>query len=263
MSYLALNSSATGMTALNTQLDVIANNIANADTTSFKSSRADFQDLYYLEKKQPGVENQIADTRTPNGLYVGLGVEVAGTQLDMSQGSPIPNTSSTALMIQGNGFFQVNTGDEFAYTRDGAFQKNSEGDLVSVSTGYRLEPAINIPAEAESITVGPQGTLQYLLPGQTDPVEEQIEIAIFQNSSGLRQLGENLYGESIASGPPIAGNPGEDGAGTILANHLEGSNVDPVTQLVDLIRTQRAFEMNSQAFNAADETLQTVVNLGR
>ena len=134
MSYLALNSSATGMTALNTQLDVIANNIANADTNGFKSSRADFQDLYYIEKKQPGVENQQADTRTPNGLYVGLGVEVAGTQLDMTQGSPIPNTSPTAMMIEGNGFFQVDMGDEFAYTRDGAFQTNADGDLVTVST---------------------------------------------------------------------------------------------------------------------------------
>ena len=263
MSYLALNSSATGMTALNTQLDVIANNIANADTNGFKSSRADFQDLYYIEKKQPGVENQLADTRTPNGLYVGLGVEVAGTQLDMTQGSPIPNTSPTAMMIEGNGFFQVDLGDEFGYTRDGAFQTNADGDLVTVSTGYRLEPAINVPLEATGITISPQGTLSYLLPGQTEPVEEQIEIAIFQNSSGLRQLGENLYAESIASGPPAVGNPGEDGAGTILSNALEGSNVDPVTQLVDLIRTQRAFEMNSQAFNSADESLQTVVNLGR
>ena len=116
------------------------------------------------------------------------------------------------MMIEGNGFFQVDMGDEFAYTRDGAFQTNADGDLVTVSTGYRLEPAINIPIEATGITISPQGTLSYLLPGQTDPVEEQIEIAIFQNSSGLRQLGENLYAESIASGPPVVGNPGEDGA---------------------------------------------------
>ena len=270
MSSISLNSSASGMSALNTQLDVIANNIANAGTTAFKASRANFQDLYYIEKTQPGVESQSTNAISPIGLFVGLGTEVSGTQLDFRQGTAIPTGRPLDIMINGEGFLQVDTGDigdGIGYTRAGALALDANGNLVMANdVGYRIEPAIQIPENATQVTVGKDGMVIAQLPGQTDPVElGQLELATFQNPAGLEAIGDNIYLETFGSGPPNTGVPGDPGigAGTITANTLEGSNVDPVTQLVDLIRTQRTFEMNSQVFDAADETLQTVVNLGR
>ena len=270
MSYLALNSSASGMNALNTQLDVIANNIANADTPAFKSSRTDFQDLYYIEKKQPGVENVATQSTSPVGLFVGLGVEVAGTQLNFQQGAPIPG-GELDVMIQGNGFFQVDMGDlsptGIGYTRNGQFKLNKDGELVvGPDVGYRLEPSIQIPPNSTNVTIGNDGSVYYRDPNSANTeLAGRIELAVFQNPAGMEQFGQNILLETFASGQANVGDPGDPGigAGGLQSGVYEGSNVSAVTELVDLIRTQRAFEMNSQSFNAADETLQTVVNLGR
>jgi flagellar basal-body rod protein FlgG len=270
MATIALNSSASGMNALNTRLDVIANNIANADTTAFKASRTNFQDLYYIERKQPGVTNQPTQSTSPIGLYVGLGTEVAGTQLDFTQGTAIPTNRQLDIMIEGDGFLQVDIGDQsngIGYTRAGALALDQDGNLVMANdVGYRIEPNIVIPPQATNISIGTDGSVYYQDPAQVEPVlAGQLELAVFQNSAGLQTVGDNLYLETFASGPANVGNPGDPGigAGRIVSGFLEGSNVDAVTQLVDLIRTQRAFEMNSQTFDAADQTLQTIVNLGR
>ena len=269
MSSIALNTSATGMSALNTQLEVIANNLANANTTGFKRFRVNLEDLGYIEKKQPGVESQVVDATRPTGLFVGLGVEVSATQQNHLQGSVIPTGNQLDLAINGNGYFQVNIGDlggdGMGYTRAGNLTMDQNGRLVMAnSTGYALEPEIVIPQEATSVNIDSTGLVTYQLSNQVDTIQAgNIEIALFQNPSGLAPIGENLHLETYASGSSSVGQPGLDGRGQLLSGHLEGSNVDPVIELVDLIRTQRSFEMNSQAFKAADETLQTVVNITR
>jgi flagellar basal-body rod protein FlgG len=269
MAIIAMQSAASGLRALDTRLDVIANNLANVNTEGFKSSRVNFEDLLYLERAQPGVENAIGDQR-PTGLYVGLGVAVSGTQQDFSFGTPISTTSPTDMMIEGRGFFKVQVEDSLgnggvAYTRNGNFVRNSDGDLVLAnSDGRTLDPAINIPAEATSIAVTPDGRVTYKANG--DPNEQeagQLQISIFVNPEGLSSVGSNLWVESAASGPPIDGEPSTENFGSIRGSTLEGSNVDPSRELIELIRTQRAFEMNSQAIRAADETLQSVAQLRR
>lgn len=269
MAIIAMQSAASGLRALDTRLDVIANNLANVNTEGFKSARVNFEDLLYIERAQPGVENAIGDER-PTGLYVGLGVNVSGTQQDFTQGTPISTTSATDMMIEGRGFFKVQVEDALgnggeAYTRNGNFLRNSEGDLVLAnSDGRRLIPNINIPENASAIIVNPDGRVQYQVPGQTEPADAgQLTISIFTNPTGLSSVGTNLWVESAASGPPFEGEPGTDNFGNIRAFALEGSNVDPSRELIELIRTQRAFEMNSQAIRAADETLQAVAQLRR
>lgn len=269
MGVIALQSASSGLKALNTRLDVIANNLANVNTEGFKSSRANFETLLYIERAQPGIENNNGDQR-PTGLYVGLGVRVSGTQQDFTQGPPIPSDSALDLLIEGRGFFRVQVEDDLgeggiAYTRTGNFTRNSEGELVLAnSDGRRLEPVIVIPEDAESVEVDSDGRVFVGLPGQSAPEEVgQIEIAIFVNPAGLKPIGQNLWVESAATGPPIVGVPGEQNFGTIRGNALEGSNVDPARELIELIRTQRAFEMNSQSIRAADETLRTISELRR
>lgn len=266
MAAIALQSASSGLSSLSTKLDVIANNLANVNTAGFKSSRANFQDLMYIERAQPGVENANGDQR-PTGLYVGLGVKVSGTQQSFAQGAPITTGQDLDAMIEGHGFFQVEvddaTGGGIAYTRAGNFSKNADGELVLANdTGRRLTPRITIPDDATNIDILNDGRVLVSLPGDTQPQEiGQIEIATFINPAGLRQEGENLYTESAASGPPVVGNPDEDGRGAIQSRFLESSNVDPTYELIELIRTQRAFEMNSQAIRAADETLRSIGNL--
>ncbi len=269
MAILALQSAASGLTALNTQLDVVANNLANINTAGYKQSRANFQDLVYIERAQPGVENANGDQR-PTGLYVGLGVKVSGTQVNFEQGAPLTTNEPLDLMIQGAGFFQVQVQDEtgeggVAYTRAGNFARNSQGEMVLANDqGRRLEPGINIPDGAESIAIGPTGIVSVTLPGAAAPQEiGQIELAAFVNPAGLKQIGENLYVESAASGPPLLGDPGSENRGSVQQGALEASNVDPTRELIELIRTQRAFEMNSQTIRTADETLRAVGQLKR
>lgn len=265
MAILALQSASTGLNALNTALDVTANNLANINTPGFKSARTNFQDLLYIERAQPGTENANGDQR-PTGLYVGLGVKVSGTQQEFSQGSPMATGNELDLMIQGRGFFRVGIEDDrgsFAYTRAGNFTKNSEGQLVLANDqGRRLDPEIVIPDNAISVTINGDGRVFVLTPGNTAPEElTQLQIVNFVNPAGLKQIGENLWVETAASGAPTEGTPGTEGRGTIQQNFLEASNVDPTKELIELIRTQRAFEFNSQSIRAADEALRSVAQL--
>lgn len=269
MALVSMQSAATGLSALNTNLDVIANNLANVNTTGFKGSRVNFQDLLYMEKAQPGVENSNGDQR-PTGIYIGLGVKVSGTQLSLEQGSLISTGRQLDIAIDGAGMLQVGVEPDFApngiaYTRAGALTINSDGELVMASDqGRRLEPVIQIPDNAETITINTTGEVYVTIPGQADPQQVGvIETATFINPQGLSQLGENLFGETEASGPPITGQPGDENRGTIIQGFLEGSNVDPTKELIDMIRTQRAFEMNSQTIRTSDEMLRTVSQLAR
>jgi flagellar basal-body rod protein FlgG len=269
MAILAMQSAASGLKALNTRLDVTANNLANVNTEGFKASRVNFEDLLYIEKAQPGVENANGDQR-PTGLYVGLGVRESGTQQDFSQGPPIPGNNPLDMYISGKGFFQVqvetDTGQGgIAYTRAGNFVLNADNEVVLAnSDGRRLQPTVTISADAESFSVSNDGTIYEVIPGQAVATPAgQVELAIFVNETGLTQIGGNLWVESAASGPPITGEPNSQNFGSILGSTLEGSNVDPAIELIELIRTQRAFEMNSQSIQAADETLQSISQLRR
>lgn len=268
MAFSSLESASTALSALNTALDVTANNLANVNTDGFKSSRVNFQDLLYVEKAQPGVTNAVGD-KTPTGLYVGLGVKVSGTQLDFAQGSPRNTGRSLDVMIDGKGFFKVVVepamGGGVAYTRAGNLAINADGELVLANDqGRRLEPQITIPEDATEVGITSDGKVIVSVPGSTEPQEVgQLQLATFVNAAGLEQVGENLYIETAASGNPIEDLPGSSNLGRIRQGFLESSNVDPTRELIELIRTQRAYEMNSQTIRAADETLRTVANLRR
>jgi flagellar basal-body rod protein FlgG len=268
MAVIALHSASTGLSALSTELDVIANNLANTNTDGFKASRVNFQDLLYEERAQPGVENINGDQR-PTGLYVGLGTKVSGTQLDFSMGPAVATNRELDVYIDGPGFFQVRVEDDLgeglAYTRAGNFALNADGEIVmSNDQGRRLDPPIQVPEEADGLDILADGTVIASVPGQTDPQElGTIELAVFINPAGLKQIGENLYLPSAASGEAQLGEPREGIRGALRQGFLEGSNVDPVVELVNLIKTQRAFELNSQSIQAADEVLQTVGQLRR
>ena len=267
MAIAALHSGASGLSALSTSIDVIANNLANSNNAGFKASRTNFEDLLYEEKMQPGVENENGDQR-PAGLYVGLGTRVSNTQLDFKTGSPQITDRKLDVMVNGNGFLQVSItrGEETtAFTRSGNLFRNSEGDLVlGNSNGPRLEPNINIPEDAEDVTISDDGRVYVSIPGEAELQEVgQFEVANFINPNGLKQIGGNLYLESSASGPPTVGNPNTENFGSMIQGSLESSNVDPVIELVELIKAQRAFEMNSQTIQAADSTLEVISNLKR
>jgi flagellar basal-body rod protein FlgG len=269
MSITSLHSAASGLSALNTALDVTSNNLANVNTAGFKASRANFQDLLYLEKAQPGVQNAAGD-ESPTGLYVGLGVRVAGTQLNFSEGPPVRTDEPYDMMVEGLGFFRVAVPESvgtggFAYTRNGQFTLNSERQLVLASDpGRRLADDITIPQDATSVRITSDGRVYASIPGNAEPEQVgEIQTAIFVNPVGLKQVGENLFIESGASGPPIVGTPGEENFGGIIQGVYEASNVDPTRELIELIRTQRAFEMNSQTIRTADETLRAVAQLKR
>lgn len=268
MAITALHSAASGLSALNTSLDVISNNLANVNTPGFKASRANFQDLLYLERNQPGVENASGDSR-PIGLFVGLGVRVSGTQLSFKQGAPINTGNDLDVTVQGDGFFRVlvqnSLGNGIAYTRAGNFAVNKNGQLVLANDqGRKVDPAVTIPENATKVEIDATGKVFAQIPGNVEPQQVgQLELATFINAAGLQQVGENLYVETGASGPPVVGNPGSDQRGSVVQRFLENSNVDPTEELINLIKTQRAFEMNSNVIRAADESLKTVANLNR
>lgn len=268
MGISALHAAASGMKALDTKLNVVANNLANIDTVAFKRSRTNFEDLLYEIRREPGALNGLQE-ETPHGIQVGLGVMTAGTQLDFQPGSFNPTDRTTDLMIRGPGLFQVQTiynGQEVtAYTRAGNFIVNRQGNMVlGNSEGSRLEPPISIPNDAVSISIGQDGQVFVQQPGNANLTSVgQIQLGRFVNQEGLKQIGKNLYVETDASGPAVTGNPQQDGLGEIVQGGLELSNVDPVKELVDLIFTQRAFEMNSQSIQSADQTMQIVGNLRR
>jgi flagellar basal-body rod protein FlgG len=269
MAVISLQSAASALTALNTSMDVTANNLANINTAGFKSSRANFQDLLYQERAQPGAENINGDKR-PTGLFVGLGVKVSGTQVDFSQGAPITSNRPLDVMIEGLGFFRVQVqdalaADGIAYTRNGQFTLNADGQLVMVNDqGRRVQPEITVPQDATEVVIDANGQVWARQPGQVELSNVgQIETSVFVNPSGLKQVGENLFVETEASGQPITGEPGVDNRGQLRQGMYEGSNVDPTQELISLIRTQRAFEMNSQTIRAADDTLRAVAQLHR
>jgi flagellar basal-body rod protein FlgG len=254
------------MRALDEKLNVVANNLANINTQGFKRSRVNFEDLLYQVRREPGVLN-LQDEPIPHGILIGTGVKVSGTQLNFEDGPVDPTGKPLDWQIEGEGFFQVTTiqdGSEVvAYTRAGNFAQNAVGNIVlGNSDGSVLEPPIAIPTDAIDITVGRNGEVRVRQQGSnTLTTIGQIELARFVNPEGLKQVGRNLYLETDASGPPITGQPQTDGLGSISQGNLEMSNVDPVRELIDLITTQRAFELNSQSIQTADETLETISNL--
>lgn len=268
MSVQTLYTAATGMDALQTKLDVIANNLANINTTAFKKDRANFEDLFYRHEILPGLQDAIGEF-TPVGIQVGLGSRVSSTQTDFVQGAFQQTNRQLDVAIEGQGLFQVTdpATQQIVYTRAGNFSINANGNLVigSASTGRLLEPPIQIPNDAISISIGASGLVEVLQPGNSQLNQAgQIQLAKFINPEGLLKLGENLYAETVASGPPaVIGNPGTEGLGQLRQTFLEASNVEPVRELIDLITTQRAFELNSQAVQAGDQILQLVANLRR
>ncbi|MDB5327697.1 MAG: flgG [Phycisphaerales bacterium] len=268
MAIVALNSAATGLRALSTRIDVVANNLANAETTAFKRSRMNFEDLMYLTLKQPGAQNAAGEL-SPSGTFVGLGVKISNTQLDLEQG-PLESTNRNLdVAINGNGFFRIkvdpNLGDGFAYSRNGNFIPNKDGELVlGMGDGYRVDPPINIPKDATDINISQDGVVSVLQAGSTAKTTVgQLNIYQFANPNGLNLLGGSMYQETDTSGGAIESKPKENAAGYLQQGFLEGSNVDPVKELVTLIKTQRSFEMNSQSIQTADQALQTIGNLRR
>mgnify|MGYP001187603064 CR=1 FL=1 len=268
MGIQALYTSATGLKAMDFKLNVVAHNLANIETVAFKRSRANFEDILYQTLEEPGLRNGL-DKPLPTGKQVGLGVKVSGTQLNFQQGAFDHSEQPLDLAIEGDGFFQVQAivdGQEATvYTRAGNFTLNADGEMVLAnSLGSRLEPAITIPQDAADISISPQGLVQVRTSGATTFTDVgQIQLAKFVNPAGLKQLAANQYRETEASGTPIQANPNTEGLGSIQQNYLELSNVDPVRELIELIRTQRSFELNSQSIQSADQTLQTVNNLRR
>lgn len=268
MAITALHSAATGLRALSTRIDVVANNLANAETTAFKRSRLNFEDLMYLTLKQPGTTNAAGDV-SPAGIFVGLGVKVSNSQLDLEQGS-LENTGRPLdVGIQGNGFFKVKIMDSIGggegYTRNGNFFVNREGELVlGMGDGYKLIPPVQIPPNASEVTISQDGRIDVIQAGSgVKRKAGDLRLTQFINPQGLQLQGGSIYTETEASGESTENVPGEGGSGQLLQGFLEASNVDPVKELVTLIKTQRAFELNSQSIQTADQALQTIGNLRR
>ncbi len=246
----------TGLDAQQTRMAVTSNNLANVNTTGFKRSRAAFEDLMYQNDRQPGAQSSQA-TQVPAGTMVGTGVRVVGTEKLFSQGELVQTNNPLDIAVQGRGMFQVTMPDgTVAYTRDGSFHLNSDGQIVT-NSGYPLEPALTVPANAQSVTIGSDGTVSVALPGQAAPAQiGSVQTADFINPAGLEARGENLFVETASSGAPQTGTPGLNGLGTITQGSLESSNVNVVEELVNMIETQRAYEMNSKAISASDQMLQ-------
>lgn len=258
----ALYSAASGMNAQQLNVDTIANNLANANTTGYKMRRTQFQDLMYQSMIQPG---SAAGTQTlyPTGLQVGLGVRPASNEIVFTQGNAVQTDNPLDVVIQGKGFFQVLQPDgTLAYTRDGSFHLDANGNLVS-SVGDLLQPQITIPPQGQSITIGNDGTVSYTLPNQIAAQKAgQIQLANFQNPAGLNSLGGNLYVPTDASGQPNVGNPaGAEGMGSIIQGYQEQSNVNVVQEFISLIQSQRAYEADSKVVKAADEMYQQINNI--
>lgn len=253
----ALQIAATGMIAQQTNVDVLSNNIANLNTTAYKRQRTAFNDLIYQNKVAPGSSTSNAGTISPTGAQIGLGVDLGSTYKVFEQGAMTKTDSGLDLGIQGRGFFKLSHPDgSTVYTRDGSFQVNDSGDMVS-KEGYLLDPGINVPADAINLTINETGIVSAK---QGEDIIElgQITTAMFINEAGLENIGNNLMRETIASGAPTDVNPGEDGSGTLLQYYLEASNVDPIESVTELITAQRAYELNSRVISTADEMLNAV-----
>ncbi len=257
----ALWVSKTGLEGQQLAMDVIANNLANVSTNGFKRSRAVFEDLLYQTLRQPGARSS-QTTEIPAGLQLGTGVRPVSVERIHTQGNLVQTGNALDVAISGPGFFQVLLPDgTTGYTRNGSFQLNSQGQLVTPS-GYPVQPGITLPADVVSITIGADGIVSVVQAGNTTPVEiGQLQLASFINPAGLQSIGENLYLETVASGAPSTGNPGTTGLGVLNQTYLETSNVNVAEELVNMIQTQRAFEINSRAINTEDQMLQRLTQL--
>ena len=251
----------TGMEAQQTQLDAISNNLANSATNGYKKSRVVFEDLMYQNIRQAGA-NSSEQTTLPTGLQVGLGTRAVANVRSFTQGNLQQSSNPLDIAVQGNGFFEVQMPDgTTGYTRDGSFQLNAQGQVVT-NNGYLLNPGITVPANAQSVTIGNDGTVSVTLPGSAQPQTlGQIALASFVNPAGLDPRGGNLYAESASSGAPQAGAPGSNGLGSLQQGMVEGSNVNVVEELVAMIATQRAYELNSKAITTSDQMLQRLGQL--
>lgn len=259
----ALYTSATGMQAMETNVDVISNNLANVNTTGYKKSRADFQDLMYQYLLEPGAPTS-QTTQNPSGIQLGLGVKTAAVQKEFTQGDLTSTGNQLDLAIEGDGFFQVQLPDgSIAYSRAGSFKLDSSGQMVT-SDGYLLDPGVTVPTDALAVTIGEDGTVSVRQPGAAAPSQVgQISGVRFPNNAGLRAIGRNLYEETESSGAATAGTFAEGGYGRVLQGFLESSNVSVVEQVVNMITAQRAYEANSKGINAADDMLNRAINLKR
>ena len=251
----------TGMEAQQTQLDVISHNLANVSTTGYKRATAVFEDLMYQNLRQVG-SNTSDQTQLPTGLHLGLGVRTVATSRSFAQGTIQQTSNSLDVAIQGNGFFQVTLPDGSTnYTRDGSFQVDNQGRLVT-SSGLPVANGVTVPANAKNVSIATDGTVTATIPGSTAPQQiGNIILATFINPAGLEPQGQNLFAESPASGQPNTGTPGANGIGTVTQGFLETSNVNVVQELITMIQTQRAYEMNSKAIQTSDQMLQKLGQL--
>ncbi len=256
--HAALYVSKTGLSAQDTQLTTISNNLANASTVGFKRDAAVFEDLLYQITRQPGAQST-QDTTLPSGLQLGTGVRVVGTQKQFSEGSLQITDQPLDLAVSGRGFFQITQPDgNTAYTRNGQFHLNSDGNIVNAN-GLLLDPVITVPQNTSTITIGTDGTVSANIVGEEIPQQiGTIQTVDFINPGGLQAIGGNLFFETAASGNPITGTPGQDGLGEILQGTLENSNVDIVEEMVNMITTQRVYELNSKVVSTADQMLQFI-----
>lgn len=250
----------TGLDAQQTRMATVANNLANVNTTGFKKARAMFEDLVYQTVRQPGGQSS-QSTRLPSGLMLGTGVRVTATQKAFTQGNIVQTGNALDLAINGRGFFQIlQPNGTVAYTRDGSFQIDNQGQVVT-SDGLLLQPAITIPPNAQSITIGTDGTVTVQIAGSASPTQiGSVQLTDFINPVGLKPIGRNLFVETGASGTPQTGTPGLNGLGTVQAGALESSNVNIAEELVNMIETQRGFETNTRAIQTADQMLQFITN---
>jgi flagellar basal-body rod protein FlgG len=251
----------TGMEAQQTQLDVVSNNLANVGTTGYKRSHAVFEDLMYQTLRQSGAASS-EQSQLPTGLQVGLGVRTVATTRQFSQGNLQQSGNSLDVAIKGNGFFQIQMPDgTTGYTRDGSFQVSATGQLVN-NSGYTVQPGITLPANAQTVTIAEDGTISATVPGQAAPQQVgQLQLASFVNPAGLEAKGQNIFMETAASGTPNSGAAGANGLGTLAQGFLETSNVNVVEELVTMIQTQRAYELNSKAISTSDQMLQKLSQL--
>jgi flagellar basal-body rod protein FlgG len=253
--------SKTGMEAQQTQLDHISNNLANVATSGYKRAHAQFEDLIYQNLRQSGAASS-EQTQLPTGLQVGLGTRAVASARNFSQGNLQQSGGNLDVAIKGNGFFQISTPDGgTTYTRDGSFQLDSQGQMVT-NSGFLVQPGITIPANAQSVTIAADGTVSVSLPGQAQPqTVGQLQLASFVNPGGLEPRGSNLFGETAASGSPNSASPGNSGLGSLQQGFVETSNVNVVEELVSMIQTQRAYELNSKAISTSDQMLQRLSQL--
>jgi len=250
----SINIAGTGMLAQQLQVEVISNNIANLNTTGFKRSRAEFQDLLYQNARRVGTPSSDAGTTVPSGSQVGLGVRTAAVYRMHEQGNLLPTQNPFDMAISGNGFFQIDLPNgEIAYTRAGSFQLNQDGTLVTAD-GFTVRPGITVPANAQSVTINPNGQVSVKIAGQVAPnTVGQLQLSTFINETGLQAIGNNLFLETTASGQPQDGVPGIENRGTVLQGFLETANVNVVSEITALISAQRAYEMNSRVIETSDQ----------